>query len=150
VAALPRPGGHAPLGWLIVMDDSPAVALVRQGYEAFAARDVPTLVELLDENVVWHNPGNNLLSGEFSGRDEVLSMFARNLQLTQGTGSFQIHDVLASDRHVVSLLQARVSRPDAGKHLDVKEMHVFHISRGKIREVWVFSEDQRLNDQFWS
>ncbi len=132
------------------MDQHPDAARIRQGYDAFAKLDMAALTALFDEKVVWHNPGNNIISGDYTGRDAVFAMFARTLELNRGTGSFEVHDVIANDEHAVSLLRADVSRPDVGKHLSVKEIHVFHLRDGKINEAWVFSENQRLNDDFWS
>ncbi len=132
------------------MDQHPDAARIREGYDAFARLDLPALAELFDEDVIWHNPGDNMISGDYRGRDAVFAMFGRTLQLNQGTGSFDVHDVIANETHAVSLLRADVSRPDAGKHLSVKEIHVFHLRDGKISEAWVFSENQRLNDDFWS
>ncbi len=132
------------------MTEHPSATLLRQGYDAFAKLDMAALTALFDENVVWHNPGNNIISGDYTGRDAVFAMFARTLELNRGTGSFEVHDVVANNEHAVSLLRADVSRPDVGKRLSVKEIHVFHLRDGKISEAWVFSENQRLNDDFWS
>ena len=33
------------------------VATMRRAYEAFNTGDIDTLVELFDENMVWHLPG---------------------------------------------------------------------------------------------
>ena len=132
------------------MTEHPSATLIKQGYDAFAKLDMTTLTGLFDDNVVWHNPGANMISGDYTGRDVVFAMFARTLELNQGTGRFDVHDVVANDKHAVSLLQANVSRPDVGKSLNVKEIHVFHFREGKISDVWVFSENQRLNDEFWS
>jgi len=53
------------------MADHPNAALLRKGYDAFAKGDTATLTDLFSEDVVWHLPGRNLISGEHKGRDAV-------------------------------------------------------------------------------
>jgi ketosteroid isomerase-like protein len=130
------------------MPEHPNVGLVRKGYDAFAKGDMATLRELLSEDVVWHGPGNNPLSGEYRGRDAVFAMFARTAELSGGTLRIELHDVLANDEHAVALLRETASRQ--GKELDLLEVTVYHVSNGKATEVWACPYDQRVSDEFWS
>ncbi len=130
------------------MPEHPNVGLVRKGYEAFAKGDMATLRELFSEDVVWHVSGNNPISGEYRGQDAVFAFFARTAELSGGTLRFDLHDVVANDEHAVALVRSTASRQ--GKQIDVREAQICHISNGKITEFWGFSEDQRLNDEFWS
>ena len=132
------------------MSEHPNATLLRKAHELFAKRDVVGLRELLSEDIVWHNAGDNPLSGDHRGFDAVFAMFAKNLELNEGTGRFEVHDVLANDEHAVALLRANSRRPAVGKELHVKEIHVCHVREGKIVELWVFAEDQRINDEYWS
>ena len=125
-------------------------ARVREGFEAYASRDMAMLADLFTDDVIWHNHGRNPLTGDFAGKNAVSGMMARTLEMTGGTGSYDVHDVVANDVHAVALLRARTSRPPLGRTLDVREVHVYHMQEGKISEAWVFSEDQRVNDEFWS
>src|SRR2546423_4591371 len=50
------------------------VQLIKRGFEAFNKGDIATLTELLDENCIQSVPGNNRLSGEYKGRDNILKM----------------------------------------------------------------------------
>jgi ketosteroid isomerase-like protein len=130
------------------MAEHPNVGLVRKGYDAFAKGDMATLRELLSENVVWHAPGNNPLSGEHRGRDAVFAMFAQTAELSGGTLRIEVHDVLANDEHAVALFRETASRK--GRQLDLLETAVYHISNGKATEVWASPYDQRASDEFWS
>src|SRR5438874_1599311 len=82
------------------MADHPNAELVRRGYDAFIAGDMEWLNEHLHENVVWHEPGNNFLSGDVRGRDEVLAHFAidRRLEGINPNGVLAPH--LAGAKHV--------------------------------------------------
>lgn len=130
------------------MAEHPNVGLLRKGYEAFAKGDMATIRELWSEDIVWHVPGDNLLSGEHRGRDAVFAEVAKLAQLTSGTLSAELHDVLANDEHAVALIRPTASRQ--GKQLTAPEIHVYHISNGKVTEWWSFFQDQRAADEFWS
>ena len=130
------------------MADHPNAALLRKGYDAFAKGDTAALTGLFSEDVVWHLPGNNLISGEHRGRDAVFAVFAKTMELTGGTFKIDLHDIVANDEHTVSLSRASASRQ--GKQLDLRGVDIYHIRNGKVTEWWSFVEDQRLDDEFWS
>ncbi len=130
------------------MADPPNATLLRNGYEAFGKGDMATLTDLFSEDIVWHFPGNNQLSGVHRGRDAVFAIFAKTTQLSGGTFKIELHDVLANDQHAVALTHATASRQ--GKTYDSLDADVYHVSGGKVTEWWSFAEDQRLADEFWS
>jgi ketosteroid isomerase-like protein len=122
------------------------VELVRKGYDAFIAADIEWLNQHLHENVVWHVPGHNLLSGDYKGRDPVLAFFAKSVQIA--LPEFNIHDVVASDDHVVALLNIVWRRNDSGATHEDRTVQIFHIAGGQALEVWTMSQDQPGLDQF--
>ncbi len=130
------------------MADHPNAELLKKGYGAFASGDVATMNQLFAEDVVWHLPGNNQLSGVHRGRDAVFAIFAKTTQLSGGTFKIELHDVLANDEHAVALTRATASRE--GKQYNSLDTDVYHMSGGKVTEFWSFAEDQRLTDEFWS
>ncbi|TET99249.1 MAG: nuclear transport factor 2 family protein [Dehalococcoidia bacterium] len=130
------------------MPEHPNVALLRRGYEAFAKGDMATLTELFSEDTVWHEPGNNPLSGEQRGREAVFAMFGRTAQLSGGTYRVELHDVLANDEHAVAL--SRMTGTRQGKETNSVAVQVYHMRNEKITEAWNFFQDQRAYDEFWS
>jgi ketosteroid isomerase-like protein len=130
------------------MAEHPNAALLRKGYEAFARGDIAALTDMFAEDMVWHVPGNNLISGEHKGRDAVFAVFAKTMELTGGTFKIDLHDIVANDEHTVSLSRASASRQ--GKQLDLRGVDIYHIRNGKVKEMWSFSEDQHQDDEFWS
>ena len=129
------------------MKEHPNVALVKKGFAAFAAGDLPTLNELLSDDIVWHGPGRSFLGGHFRGKAEVLGVFAR---VTQESDSFEqkIHAVLADDAHAVALVEAKAARE--GKKADMQQVFVFHFAKGRIAEAWVSLHDVYAADEFWA
>jgi ketosteroid isomerase-like protein len=123
------------------------VQLVREGYHAFLAADMEWLNEHLHENVVWHVPGNNALSGDYRGREAALAFFARSLKVV--LPEFDIHDVVGNDDHVVALLNLKWKRNDNGQVFEGRAVQTFHVdAQGRALEVWTMSEDQSAVDRF--
>jgi ketosteroid isomerase-like protein len=128
--------------------DHPNVDLMKRGYAAFAGGDLDTLKELFADDIVWHNPGESIISGDYKGRDEVFAFFGKLVQETGGTFRLDIHDILANDEHAVAL--ARVHAERNGKVEDQNVVHVFHVKDGKVTEFWAMSEDQAAADEVFA
>ncbi len=125
------------------MAEHPNAELMRKGYAAFASGDMDTVSALMGDDIVWHSPGNNPLSGEFKGKDEVFGEFAKLVELTEGTFGQDIHDVVANDEHAVVLVDSRWDKPRTFRGRNV---HVWHVSGGKVTEFWSYGEDQAGED----
>lgn len=108
--------------------------LLRSGYEAFANSDMATLNDLFADNIVWHVPGSNLLSGDYHGKEEVFGFFGKVAELTDGNFGLEIHDLLANDGHGVVLVKASGERQ--GSTLTDNAVHVWHLEGGKATEYW--------------
>jgi uncharacterized protein len=130
------------------MADHPNVDLLRDGYDAFAKGDMDTVRDFFAEDIVWHVPGNNPLSGDYEGHDAVFGFFGKLMAETGGTFRQEIHDVLANDTHGVALVEIHLER--GGKTFDGRGVHVMHVVNGKVTEFWNFPENSTLVDEFWS
>jgi ketosteroid isomerase-like protein len=124
------------------------VALARKGYEAFNSGDVQTVLGLFADDVVWHNLGTSPLAGDYRGKQAVMELFGRFLQLVDSQQT-AIHDILANDQHTVVLATVTLSRE--GRTLEQRVTDVIHPdAEGRVVEYWRFSEDQGKVDQFLS
>lgn len=121
--------------------------LIRSGYEAFSKGDLETIGKIFAPDIRWTISGRNQISGTYSGQEETFAFFGRLMELTDFTFSVGIHDLLASDDHVVVLAKESASRN--GKSLESDDVHVWHISDGKAIEFWGISRDQSEVDEFW-
>jgi ketosteroid isomerase-like protein len=124
------------------------VALVRMGYEAFAAGDLDTLRGLFDDNIIWHVGGRSPLAGDYKGIDEVFGFFAKLVELSGGTFKIDLHAALADDEHSVALTRNTGERE--GKRLDDNGVAVYHVAGGKVTEAWFHPGDAYAEDEFWS
>ena len=124
------------------------LALLQDGYAAFAAGDLVRLGELFADDIVWHMPGGNPLSGHYRGKQEVFALFGTLADQTAGTFRAEVHDLLANDTHGVGLVIVTATRADGS--LTVNQVNVLHLSDGKVTEGWMASTDQQAEDEFWA
>jgi ketosteroid isomerase-like protein len=122
--------------------------LVRSGYEAFSKGDMETIANIFAPDIRWNISGRNLISGTYNGQEETFAFFGKLMEHTDGTFTVGVHDVLASDDHVVVLAKESASRN--GKSLDSDDVHVWHLANGKAVEFWGISKDQHEVDEFWA
>ena len=127
----------------------PNEELAREAAAAFQQGDMDALRDkYLAADTRWHVPGRNPIAGDYQGVDQVLGLFGKIFELTDGTYRIEVHDVVANDEHVVSLLTARAER--AGKQLTANQTLVSHFADGKFHEVWVQQADPYALDEFFS
>jgi len=105
--------------------------------------------ELWSDEIVLHYGGDNPISGTYRGKAEVGGAYRKMAELTGGTfGLVEMHDMLASEEHVVVL--SRVGAERAGHHLEWQGVDVYHVSDGCIQEIWIHVTDQYAVDEFLS
>jgi ketosteroid isomerase-like protein len=102
------------------------------------------LALLIDEDVVWHVPGANPLSGEIRGREALFRWFGRLHDVTEGTFTLTEHDVLGTDNHVVALSDMSALRD--GARVSVHVVSVFHFRNGRQQARWFHPSDFTLWD----
>src|SRR4051794_10896146 len=107
---------------------------IRSGYEAFNRADVPALVDLFAEDVVWHFPGTSKLAGEHVGRDAALGVLGAYGEASGGTLQANLIDLMAGDTHVAGVANDTASAP--GRTLNVRSTVVFAMRDGKVTEAW--------------
>lgn len=106
------------------------------------------LGELIDENVLWHQPGANRFSGELKGRDAVFGMIGQMMQLSSGTFAIdQVSSVLSNGDMVAATIHFTGQRDGASMSQD--GVDVMRFKDGTIVEMWLFSGDQPAEDAFW-
>ncbi|SED57768.1 nuclear transport factor 2 family protein [Rhodobacter sp. 24-YEA-8] len=124
------------------------IDITRRYFAAVAAGDIPALTDLLAEDLGWHQPGRSSLSGKYTSRDAVFGLIGAFMQ--RSGGSFAIDRVgtfLANGDLVAATVHFRASRE--GAEMAMNGIDLLRIEGGRIREVWLFSEDQAAEDRFW-
>jgi uncharacterized protein len=125
------------------------LATMKRAYDAFNVADMDTLVEVFDENAVWHLPGKSSMAKDYQGRDSLLAYFGQLGQETDGTFRAELERFMADDDDRVVGFQ-RSTGDRNGNHLDVGDCIVFTLKDGKIIDGREHFEDLYAWDQFWS
>ena len=119
-----------------VNEEHPNVAAYRRAADAFRAGDLARIEALVDEDVVWHAPGNHSRAGDIQGRNDLLVWLAR---LTEIGFWLREHDVFGNDEHVCALSYMGARRP--GLEVETRVVSIFHFRDGRQVERWFFPED---------
>lgn len=127
------------------MPDHPNAQLVRELFRAFADRDAEAMASTFADDVIWHAPGTNRFGGRFDGRAAAMERLARMREAGIST-TFDVHDVVANDDHVVALVHVHLGMPD-GRRYDQPQVQVAHVRDGAIAELWVMNQDQAVLDE---
>jgi uncharacterized protein len=122
--------------------------LLRRGYAAFGAGDLDAVLGIFADDIAWHIGGQNQISGDYHGHQEVMAFFGKLMEITGGTFRLEVHDVLANDSHGAVLVTAYAERD--GQSLEMREVQTWHLSGGKATEFWAFEEDRAKTDRFFS
>ncbi|PPG40077.1 nuclear transport factor 2 family protein [Pseudoclavibacter sp. RFBA6] len=116
---------------------------------SLAAGDLPAVAAMLAPDVIWHQPGGNPLSGRKVGPEGVLAHLGRFFELSGGTFRLVTRTAVANGDLVVATVEFSAQR-EGRTPLAQSGIDVFRIADGLIAEVWLFSEDQAAEDEFWS
>ena len=119
---------------------------IRKGYDAFNQGDVPALIDLFADDVVWHFPGSSKLGGEHVGRDATLTALGGYGEASGGTLRANLIDLMASENHVAGV--ANDTATNGGRKLDVRSTVVFAMRDGKVTEAWHYIDDTEALDAF--
>ena len=119
---------------------------LRTVYDAFAKGDVDTVMGLYTDDIKFHVSGRSLVSGDYSGKGEVLGFFGKLMELSGGTFHLEVLDILANKEHGVTLTMERGQR--GGKTLENRAVHVWEIRDGKCTQFRGYNEEGW--EEFWS
>jgi len=123
--------------------------LLRSGYEAFAAGDVPAVLALFSEDIIWHAPGRNPISGDYTGHNEVVGFFQTLGERSNGTFHLVVHDIVDSGEDKVVALVTETGERN-GISLHSSSVHVWRMHDGKAASFQAYQADDHHWDEFWA
>ncbi|MEX0666435.1 MAG: nuclear transport factor 2 family protein [Acidimicrobiia bacterium] len=121
--------------------------LIRDGYDAFSAGDMEKLGSLFKPDIVHSVPGNNQLTGDYKGIDEVLGLYGKLFEITGGNMSVDLKSVTVDGDKVAAVHTNKAERD--GKTLNSDTTLNFTIDGGKIARIDEVPSDQAAEDAFW-
>jgi ketosteroid isomerase-like protein len=116
------------------MSENSSVARYRQAFEAMSSGEMDGWADSVAEDVVWWEIG---ASEPVRGREALMKQM-------QFMGDFDVsvdlHDVAASDDHLIALLDVTAKKGDETLNYRTAEIH--HLNQaGQVSERWAFSDD---------
>ena len=118
--------------------------IARQGYAAFARRDIPTLLELLTDDVEWRFLGSpetgTPYGGTFKGKQQVAGFFGTLAQADEIL-EFEPLEFLEGTNHVTVLGRIKSKALPDGKVHESEWVHVFSCKEGDKISRWIGSAD---------
>ncbi|MFV5700695.1 nuclear transport factor 2 family protein [Flavobacterium sp. XS2P12] len=115
---------------------------------ALGKGDIPTAFSYFSTNAKWHQPGNNKFSGTQSGLEAIGKMLSDMMGATQGSLVVKPTSPLMANGRFVSS-PVRFSAKSGDKTIEMNGNDLFEVIDSKILQVWLFSEDQDIEDEFW-
>ena len=126
----------------------PNADTARSATEALQKGDMETFLGYQADDVVLHFPGRGPMAGDYRGKDGVMQLFQKQMEILDGPPEIEIHAVLADDEHAVVLNKVKGTRQ--GQALEQNQVVVIHMRDGKAAEVWLHFSDQQAMDEFAS
>ncbi len=115
---------------------------------ALSNGDISKAFSYFNPNAKWHQPGNNKFSGTQSGLEAIGKMLSDMMDTTQASLVVKPTGALMVNGNLVSS-PIRFSAKSGDKTVEMNGNDLYEVADGKIVQVWLFSEDQDVEDEFW-
>lgn len=124
------------------------IELVDTYFKAIQNGNMEVLASLVDESVVWHQPGNNKFSGVHHGADSVFALVGGMMEISNGTFKIEkVNIIMANESRVAAMVTFSGQRNNIS--MSMNGVDILTINQGKITEAWLYSGDQDAEDAFW-
>ncbi|WP_119069716.1 nuclear transport factor 2 family protein [Rubrobacter indicoceani] len=131
------------------MTDGEKVALVEAFYKARATGEVEEIRRFLADDVVWHEPdAGSEHTGDLTGTESVVAMISDAQRKTAGTFSLVPVRIVANGEHAVAMINWMARKGEVV--IKGKEVAVFRIRAGEIREASFHQDNVERDREFWS
>ncbi|MEU6708217.1 nuclear transport factor 2 family protein [Streptomyces wuyuanensis] len=128
--------------------ESNSLTVARRYVDAVSAKDFAAVARLFADDIVWHQPGDNAVSGTYSGAAAVGEMLAAQMTATEGTFELQLTGAPMVNGTLVAM-PIHFSAKRVGSEMSMDGVDVVRVDGDKIAEVWLFSADQQTENAFW-
>jgi len=123
------------------MSEHPNATIVRTMNEAMFTGDTAGAASHLANDVTWHVIGRD---EPYRGMAELAASMGA---LSDFNITWEAHDLLASDDHVIALGTATATHGD--RTLVYRTAEIYHVRNGKVSERWAFSDDTKAITDFF-
>ena len=125
--------------------ENETLRVLRAYAQAWLAADLEKVLASYHEDIELHYMGESPLAGTHRGRDAAFAVLAQASTRT-ARRLIDVEDVLAGES-----LGALIAVEDLGDPSQrVRRVLLYRVQDGKLRECWLFDENQRFIDAMWS
>jgi hypothetical protein len=118
---------------------------LRSYAEAWQAADLERVLGAYHDDIVLHYMGESPLAGTHSGKEAVFAVLGQASYLASRK-LIEVEDVLVGEN-----LGALLAIEDLGDPpRRVRRLLLYRVEDDKLRECWLYDEDQRFIDKLWS
>lgn len=125
-----------------------AIEVVTAYSTALSQGDIPTAFSYFSPDAKWHQPGEHQFAGTKTGLDAIGKMLGDMMAATEGSLVINPAGALMANGNLVSF-PVHFSGKIAGRTVDMNGVDLFEVVDQKIVQVWLFSEDQDAENEFW-
>ena len=126
-----------------MMNESGNAHLVSSYFEALSKGDLSRLDDLLDDKIIWHQPGSGKLAGTYCGKASLVPLITLFMELSEGTYQIDRVESVAGDGNLVAArLRFNAQTVEDAAPVPADSVDLMRIELGKITEVWHFSRNQ--------
>ena len=130
------------------MNRGQLVDRVRDMYMAFGSGDPDAYRSAFSDQIVWHVPGDNPVSGTYRGDEYFQTMPTRMAPLDDWR--ITVGDILTNERDRAALVRFHLVGARRGILISMDGYHVVRLDQdGRIGEGWGFTADQDRLDAFF-
>jgi ketosteroid isomerase-like protein len=120
--------------------------LLRTAYEAFTKGDLQPLLGALTDDISWHDSTLGPLAGDYTGKDQVLGLFGRMMEVYGGTLRLEVVDIFANDDRGVVL--TREAGTIGGEPVTWTGVHLWGFRDGRCARLVAYADADY--QRFWS
>jgi hypothetical protein len=115
--------------------------VLRSYAQAWLASDLEKVLAAYHDDIELHYMGSSQLAGTHRGRDAAFAALGRTSRKL-----VEVKDVMVGDSFGALLAIEDLGDPPRR----VQRVLLYRVQDEKLRECWLFDEDQRFIDQLWS
>jgi len=123
------------------MAEHPNAKVVREMNEAMSNGDMEGAASRVANDVVWHEIGR---AEPRRGKAELAASMD---EWGPYSITFEIHDIVANDDHVIGLGTAHATHGD--RSLTYRVAEIYHLRDSQVTERWAFSDDTQVIADFF-
>lgn len=126
----------------------PNSVLLEKLYSDFSKGDLQSVLNACADEIVFNVPGKSKIAGKYNKSNFVTGFIMKLMEISGGTLKVEVHDILASDRHVVVLATDHLTQN--GKSINYRTAHIWRFENGKPVAWYEYPRDLYQYDAVWS